>query len=304
MGYYATTIHLILKQIRVHQWIKNLLVFAPLLFSGKLLDPYSAFSALLAFLAFSFAASGIYVLNDIKDVNSDRNHPVKCHRPLASGKLSMKTAIASAVICILASTAIMVIRGDIKFTIILAAYCIVNVLYSLYFKNISIVDCIIISIGFELRILAGCQAIQVNPSDFILVVTFFLALMLAFIKRKGELKVLSENAVGHRSVLSDYSVKLMDTYIHSCTTMTLISYMFYTIDEDVITIIGADILKYSLIFVVYGLFRFIQLTDIDKFQGEGDPTTLIYKDKALQLTVLLFLAYVIFCFYYWPTGIL
>nr|WP_295929103.1 decaprenyl-phosphate phosphoribosyltransferase [uncultured Dyadobacter sp.] len=301
MGYH---VHLILKQIRVHQWIKNLLIFAPLLFSGKLFNPDSVLSSLLAFLAFSFAASATYVLNDIKDVKSDRNHPVKRNRPLASGKLSMNTAIASAVTCILASIATMVIIDDIKFALILVAYSVVNVLYSLYLKNISIVDCIIISIGFELRILAGCEAIQVSPSDFILVVTFFLALMLGFIKRKGELKVLDQNAHGHRSVLASYSVKLMDTYIHSCTTMTLISYMFYTIDSDVIRIIGSDILKYSLIFVVYGLFRFIQLTDIDKYQGEGDPTTLIYKDKALQLTIVLFLAYIIFCFYGGHAGLL
>lgn len=289
---------LILKQIRVHQWIKNFLILAPLLFSGRLFDTNSLFLSLLTFLAFSFAASSIYVLNDIKDVESDRKHPIKQKRPLASGKLPMTTAIASAIVCILLTVSILAYLADFKLATIIVAYCTINILYSLYLKHISIVDCIVISVGFELRILAGCEGIDVQPSDFMLVVTFFLALLLAFIKRKGELKVLDKAAHGHRKALSGYSIKLLDTYIHSCTTMTLISYMFYTIDASTIAIIGADILKYSLILVVYGLFRFIQLTDIDKYQGEGDPTTLIYHDRGLQLTIVLFLLYIVFCFYY------
>lgn len=289
---------LILRQIRIHQWIKNFLILAPLLFSGKLFDTESIFLSLLTFLAFSFAASSIYVLNDIKDVESDRKHPIKQKRPLASGKLPMTTAVVSAIVCVLLTISILAYIGDFKLILIIAAYCAINVLYSLYLKHISIVDCIVISVGFELRILAGCEGIHVQPSDFILVVTFFLALLLAFIKRKGELKVLDKGAHGHRKALSGYSIKLLDTYIHSCTTMTLISYMFYTIDSSVIAIVGADILKYSLVLVVYGLFRFIQLTDIDKYQGEGDPTTLIYHDRGLQLTIVLFLIYIVFCFYY------
>lgn len=289
---------LILKQIRVHQWIKNFLILAPLLFSGRLFDTNSLFLSLLTFLAFSFAASSIYVLNDIKDVESDRKHPIKQKRPLASGKLPMTTAVASAIVCILLTVSILAYIADFKLAMIIVAYCTINILYSLYLKHISIVDCIVISVGFELRILAGCEGIDVQPSDFMLVVTFFLALLLAFIKRKGELKVLDKAAHGHRKALSGYSIKLLDTYIHSCTTMTLISYMFYTIDASTIAIIGADILKYSLILVVYGLFRFIQLTDIDKYQGEGDPTTLIYHDRGLQFTIVLFLLYIVFCFYY------
>jgi 4-hydroxybenzoate polyprenyltransferase len=290
-------VRLILKQIRIHQWIKNLLILAPLLFSGKLFEERAIFYSILAFFAFSLAASSIYVLNDIKDVESDRNHPVKRNRPLASGKLSMRVAVISAMLCIAISGLLLYFINNSMLAVILISYCVLNILYSLYFKNISIVDCIFIAIGFELRILAGCEAIGVKPSDFILVVTFFLALMLGFIKRKGELKVLSQNAHGHRKVLLDYSPKLLDTYIYSCTTITLISYMFYTIDDDIIHLIGSDILKYSLVFVVYGIFRFIQLTELDRYQGEGDPTTLIYKDKALQITIVLFLAYIIFCFY-------
>jgi 4-hydroxybenzoate polyprenyltransferase len=290
-------ITLILRQIRVRQWVKNLLILAPLLFSGNLFNVTTVFYSLLAFLSFSFAASSIYVLNDIRDINSDRKHPVKQHRPLASGKLPIFVAVLCALGCIALSTAILLYIGDIRLAAIIASYCILNVLYSFILKHISIVDCIVIAIGFELRILAGCEAIHVNPSDFILVVTFFLALLLAFIKRKGELNVLDEHANGHRRALSNYSIKLLDIYIFSCATMTLISYMFYTIDSTVIRQIGSDKLKYSLVFVVYGLFRFIQLADIDKYQGEGDPTTLLFRDVALQSTITIFLAYVIFCFY-------
>lgn len=291
-------ISLILKQIRVYQWVKNFLILAPLLFSGNLFNITTIFYSIFTFFAFSFAASSIYVLNDIRDVESDRKHPVKRDRPLASGRFPMGVAVACALLCIISSVSILLYIGDSILAAIIASYCILNVLYSLYLKHVSIVDCIVIAIGFELRILAGCEAIHVRPSDFILVVTFFLALLLAFIKRKGELNVLDEHANGHRRALSNYSVKLLDIYIFSCATMTLISYMFYTIDANVVKQIGSDNLKYSLVFVVYGLFRFIQLADIDKYQGEGDPTTLLFRDFALQSTITLFLVYVVFCFYF------
>ncbi|MEO6287367.1 MAG: decaprenyl-phosphate phosphoribosyltransferase [Dyadobacter sp.] len=290
-------ISLVLREIRIYQWIKNLLIFAPLIFSRKLFDQTAFVDASLAFFAYCMAASAIYVINDLKDVESDRLHPVKKHRPLASGRLSRPVGIALVVACTALCSVLLAVLNDGILMMILLAYCVINVLYSLYFKNISIIDCFFIAFGFELRIIAGCKAINVLPSDFILVVTFFLALMLGFVKRKGELKVLSQNAESHRKVLADYSIGMMDKFIYSCSTMTLISYMFYTIDKNVINLVGHDYLKYSLIFVVYGLFRFVQLADIDKFQGEGDPTTLIYKDKPVQLTLALYLVFVLFCFY-------
>jgi decaprenyl-phosphate phosphoribosyltransferase len=287
----------VFREIRIHQWIKNLLIFAPLIFSRKLFDQTAFVHASLAFLAYCMAASAIYVINDLKDLAGDRLHPVKKYRPLASGKLSPSVGMVLVVACILSCAGLLSMLHDFVLALILAAYCLINILYSVYFKNISIIDCFFIALGFELRIIAGCKAIDVLPSDFILVVTFFLALMLGFVKRKGELKVLSRDAESHRKVLSDYSIGMMDKFIYSCSTMTLISYMFYTIDKNVINLVGHDYLKYSLIFVVYGLFRFVQLADIDKFQGEGDPTTLIYKDKPVQLTLALYLAFVLICFY-------
>jgi len=290
-------VSLILFQIRVYQWIKNLLIFAPLLFSGNLFNRTAIFNSFLIFLAFSFTASGIYVINDLKDRQIDRLHPVKKERPIASGRLSERSAIIITIFCFILSVLFLIILNNIMLVLILICYSIMNIMYSIYFKNISIIDCFIIALGFELRISAGCEAIDVLPSDFILVVTFFLALTLGFIKRKGELKILNTNAVLHRKVLADYSVELLDKFIYSCATMTLISYMLYTIDDDIIRLAGNDNLKYSLIFVVYGLFRFVQLADMDKYQGEGDPTKLIYKDKPIQITIFSYLVFISYCFY-------
>jgi decaprenyl-phosphate phosphoribosyltransferase len=287
----------VFREIRVYQWIKNLLIFAPLIFSRKLFEPLSLEKALLAFLAYCLTASAIYVINDLKDLESDRLHPTKKNRPLAAGDLSKSTAVILVFVCLALALAVLTKLDDTAVVVVLLIYCIINILYSLYFKHVSIIDCFFIALGFELRIIAGCKAIDVLPSDFILVVTFFLALMLGFIKRKGELKVLSHQPENHRKVLSDYSEGMMDKFIYSCSTMTLISYMFYTIDQNVVALVGHDNLKYSLIFVVYGLFRFVQLADIDKFHGEGDPTTLIYKDKPIQITLALYLIFVLYCFY-------
>ncbi len=289
---------IIIKQIRVKQWIKNVLIFAPILFSFNLFHKLDVINSLLTFFAFSFLASFIYVVNDIKDVEADKIHPTKKNRPIAAGKISIQWAYLLAIIMFAFSTALSVIVHKDELYIILASYLIVNLLYALYLKHISIIDCLSIAIGFELRILAGCAAIGVKASDFILVVTFFLALVLAFLKRKGELQSLKkEESNKHRKVLSNYTVALLDKFIFASATLTLIGYLFYTIDDHVVEQIGNDYLKYSIVFVLYGLFRFIQLSEIDIYNKEGDPTTLIYKDRGLQLAILCWMIYVTFCLY-------
>lgn len=287
----------ILKQIRVKQWIKNVLIFAPMLFSFNLFNKLDVINSLLTFFAFSFLASFIYVVNDIKDVEADKIHPTKRNRPIAAGKISIQGAYLLAFIMFVLSTTLSFIIHKNELYYILASYLVVNLLYANYLKHISIIDCISIAIGFELRILAGCVAIGVSASDFILVVTFFLALVLAFLKRKGELKSLNENSSLHRKSLTQYTLPLLDKFIFASATLTLIGYLFYSIDEHVVEQVGNDYLKYSIVFVLYGLFRFIQLSEIDIYDKEGDPTTLIYKDRGLQLAILSWMVYVTICLY-------
>lgn len=287
----------IINQLRVKQWIKNLLIFAPLFFSFNLFNKVDVLNTVLTFFSFSFAASFIYIINDIKDKEKDKLHPRKKFRPIPSGILSIRNAYLIAISLLLVSISILLYLNIPNLIFIIVSYIILNILYAYYLKNISIYDCISISIGFELRIIAGCMAINVIPSDFILIVTFFLALMLAFIKRKGELNSLSNDSVNHRSVLKYYNNSLLDKYIFASASITIIGYLFYTIDAEVIANIGNDYLKYSVVFVVYGILRFIQLTEIDIYKKEGDPTTLIYKDRPIQLTLIAWVVFVAFCLY-------
>jgi decaprenyl-phosphate phosphoribosyltransferase len=287
----------IIKLLRINQWIKNLLIFSPLLFSLKLLNSSDMIITFYTFLAFSFLSSFIYVQNDIIDLESDKLHSTKKYRPIASGQISKRTAHFVSILSLMISVLFSIIINHSSLYLILIAYLVLNILYNFYLKRISIIDCISISIGFELRILAGCVVIDVIASDFILVVTFFLALLLAFLKRKGELQALPIHSTKHRKVLNDYSVNLLDKYIFATATITIIGYLFYSIDNRVTTIIGNDYLKYSMVFVVYGIFRFIQLGDSNVYEKEGDPTTLLYKDRALQLSILSWTIYVTLCLY-------
>lgn len=288
---------LIIKQLRIKQWIKNLLIFAPLLFSFNLFNTTDLLYSVYTFISYSFLASFVYIINDIKDIDADKIHPTKKNRPLASGKLKLSSAYILALICLIIATSFSVLIHKESLYFILLGYLALNITYAYVLKHISIVDCISIAIGFELRIIAGCVAIGVIPSNFIMVVTFFLALLLAFIKRKGEIQSLTEQSAKHRKVLSYYTVALLDKYIFASATITIIGYLFYTIDENIIKLIGNGHLKYSIVFVVYGIFRFIQLSDIDIYEKEGDPTTLIYKDRAIQLSILLWIIYVTLCLY-------
>ncbi len=287
----------ILQQLRVKQWIKNLLIFAPLFFSFNLFNFKDISYTVFTFLIFSLAASFIYIINDISDKEKDKLHPRKKLRPIPSGKLSVRNAYIIATFLLFTSIGILLYLNIPYLISIIASYILLNISYAYFLKNISIIDCISISIGFELRIIAGCIAINVVPSDFILIVTFFLALMLAFIKRKGELNSLSEDSVNHRAVLKYYTNSLLDKFIFSSASITILGYLFYSIDDAVIAKVGNDYLKYSVVFVVYGILRFIQLTEIDIYKKEGDPTTLIYKDRPIQIALLSWIVFVAFCLY-------
>lgn len=231
------------------------------------------------------------------DIENDRNHPQKKSRPLASGAIRVATArlILFSFICFVIVIATCFTNTYVAF--IFLFYAALNISYSLFLKNISIIDCICIAIGFELRILAGCFAITVLPSDFILLVTFFLALTLSFIKRKGELKVMSENASLHRKALSGYTIDFLNKMITICATITIIGYLFYTIEHSNTEIVSNKNLKFSTVFVVYGIFRFMQLSEIDIYKNEGDPTNLIFADRGLQLTLALWGVFVAYCLY-------
>lgn len=282
------------KLIRVNNWIKNGFVFLPLVFSTQLRDITSWYNITLAAIAFSFTSSFVYIVNDILDKESDALHPTKKFRPIAAGAITSTQAITVAIV-LLGLALGMMWHLSPALSALLVGYLVLNIAYSFYLKQISIVDCICVAIGFVIRILVGCMAIHVAPSDWILAVTFFLALYLAFSKRKAELLLLTDQSTAHRKSLNGYTLKLLDTYILICAVISLTAYLLYSFDFAVVSAFHTTNLKYSVVFVVIGFFRYFQL--VETSGNEGDPTTLVLKDRALQLSIVLWLAYVVWVIY-------
>lgn len=251
---------------------------------------------MVAFVAFSLLSSCVYIMNDLLDIKQDQLHPRKKHRPIASGKITVPTALVALSFCLLGCVALNLYLDSKQFSLALLSYLVINVAYVLKLKHISLVDCFSISSGFVIRVLAGCYAIQVVPSDWIVVVTFFLALFLAFGKRKSELMLLDKNATQHRSALLGYTVPMLDVFIYISAAICITAYLMYTLTSTSFPANLHQPLKYSAFFVVFGLFRYIQL--INSTQAiDGDPTTLVYKDRLLQLTILVWVGYAAFVIY-------
>lgn len=285
-----------LRLIRVQSWIKNLFLVAPLIFSFNLFNTDLYGKLLAAFLAFCFLSSTVYVFNDLIDMESDKLHPRKKNRPLPSGKVNRQAAVFAGVACIVLAAVLSMVVDSRAFIYALLCYLAINIAYILKLKQLSLVDCFCIACGFVIRVLAGCYAIDVIPSDWIIVVTFFLALFLAFNKRKSELVLLDKNSQHHRIALSGYSIKTLDVYIYLCAAICITAYLMYTLTSNSIPVNLHNPLKYSAFFVVFGLFRYIQINDVEKAE-DGDPTVVFYKDRYLQIAILLWAAYTSYVIY-------
>ncbi len=277
---------MILKLLRANNWIKNLLVFAPVIFSFNLYNKELLFRELLAFIGFCLTASAIYIMNDIVDKKKDAIHPRKKNRPLASGKV--KPGVAYLVIFILVAVSFVISQFlSIDYMLVLVLYVILNLAYTTFLKKVNLIEILIVTLFFVLRILAGCAAIQVEPSQWIIMVTFFVAIFLTAIKRKSELIILDKEAGNHREVLKHYSSEFLDFVVYISATITIFGYVLYSMDSRTIETFSNSGLIYSSFFVVLGLFRFIQLSKTSSYNGESDPTFLILKDRFLQLTLLM-----------------
>ena len=285
-----------LKLLRVSSWVKNTLLFAPLVFSMNLLHVEYYGKLFTAFICFSLLSSCIYIINDIKDINADQLHPRKKHRPLPSKKISVGNAILIAILCFTISFILAAWVNQLYFIWVLIGYFTLNIAYIFKLKYINLLDCFSIATGFVLRVLAGCYAIEVVPSDWIVVVSFFLALFLAFGKRKSELILLDKSAGKHREVLSSYTKETLDIYIYICAVICISSYLIYTLTSETIPEHLHSYLKYSAVFVVFGIFRYIRLIHA-KQETDGDPTVMFYTDRALQITILGWIIFVVLIFY-------
>ena len=280
--------------LRPAHWVKNVFVLAPLVFAQELTDPAEVRLALMAFAAFCMASSAVYVFNDIRDRAEDRLHPLKKTRPLAAGTVSVQTAAALAIALAAGSLAIAVLLGS-KFLLVLTTYLVLNQLYSLGLKHVVILDVMIVSLGFVLRVLAGGIAIDVQVSAWLLLCTFFVALFLAFSKRRHELILLASDASGQRPVLSHYSPAFLDQMINVVTASTVVAYAMYSISPETVEKFHTRHLIYTLPMVLFGIFRYLYL--IYQQQTRRNPTEAILRDPPFLINILIWAGAVVWIVY-------
>jgi 4-hydroxybenzoate polyprenyltransferase len=277
------------EALRPHQWVKNLLVLAPLLFTKRAMEPAAWGTALLAFAAFCGAASSIYLLNDIRDREEDARHPKKRLRPIASGRLPVAAAWTLFVAMLALTGAMASLVPDDSgrwFVLWPLAYLVLNVAYSFGLKRLVIIDCMCIALGFQLRVHAGAAAIAVEASHWLLLCTFFFALFLAFCKRYEELGRQVEASGQTRATMSEYSVAFLNMMIGPLAALSILSYSLYTVSPETVARHGTDRLMYTVPIVTYGVFRYLFL--VYRRSEGGDPARLLFRDLPMILSGLVY----------------
>ncbi len=276
----------LIKSIRPQQWLKNFFIFAPLIFSENILNLTMFLQTLLAFGIFCLLSGALYILNDLKDLEEDRLHPIKSKRPLAAGDLKKRQAIVAFVFLSFVSLVLASAVNE-EFLWVCLGYFILQIAYSFALKHVVILDVFIVASGFFLRVIAGAVAIQVLISPWLLICTTLLALFLALSKRRHEILLLDKKAMNHRPILKEYSPYLLDQMISVVTASTVIAYCLYTISGETIEKFGTNKLILTVPFVLYGIFRYLYL--IHQRAEGGTPETLILKDRPLLLDIVLWI---------------
>jgi 4-hydroxybenzoate polyprenyltransferase len=276
-----------IQLVRPPQWVKNFFVVAPLLFSGRALQPEWVLRSLGAFVMFCLLASSIYLWNDVADAAQDRLHPTKRLRPVASGRIEKRQAIAAGVVLLVAALSLAWQLGPLVLGLA-ATYAALNVIYTLKLKEMVLLDVFAIAAFFLLRLLTGSAAIDVRASVWLLLCGGLLALYLGFTKRRHELTLLGASSAEHRSVLSHYSTGFLDQMSSVLLAVTVVSYIMYTLSSETARQVGDDSLSYSTAFVLYGVFRYLYL--VHQRSG-GSPTRTLLTDRSLLVTVVLWVAY-------------
>jgi 4-hydroxybenzoate polyprenyltransferase len=279
----SLALHLLVS-LRPGQWSKNLVIFAGLLFGRRLFDLDAVVAASGAFVVFCVLSGVVYLVNDIADRESDRRHPLKAHRPIASGALAVPVAASASLVLAAAGLAGAVAIGW-PFAAVAASYLLLQLGYSGALKHIVIIDVLTIAIGFVLRAAAGAVAVHVEISQWLLVCTILLALFISLAKRRHEIVLLAGGASDHRPILGEYSAYLLDQMIGVVTASTLISYIFYTISPETVEKFGTPWLGLTIPFPLYGIFRYLYL--VHRREGGGSPADLLLTDRPLLACVAL-----------------
>ena len=288
----------VIRIVRPRQWVKNFFVFIPLFFGGQMSNTALLLDALTTFIAFSLAASSIYCLNDIVDVEADRQHPVKCHRPIASGQVSVSAAYAlMAIMLILSMTVCPMLKGrSMAVGAVVLGYWIMNIAYCVWLKNFAIIDVCLIAFGFVLRILAGGLATGIEPSNWLVLMTFLLTLFLSFAKRRDDVLRMEATGKPPRKNTIRYNLTFINQAITISASITLVCYIMYTVSPEVTARFNSHYIYLTTIFVLVGLLRYIQIAVVVK--QSGDPTKIILRDRFTQLVVLAWMVSFLFIIYY------
>ncbi|QHI35239.1 Decaprenyl-phosphate phosphoribosyltransferase [Kordia antarctica] len=283
----------VLHLLRIKHWIKNILIFFTAFFGGELLEISNLKTLAFVFIYFSFTASLVYVVNDLKDVEKDKLHPEKKNRPLASGAIS-KTHAYILIALITAALGIASFYVPLYVFYVTLIYFILNILYTLWLKHIAIIELFIISLGFVFRIIIGGFAVSVVPSKWIIMLTFFMALYVIIAKRRGELLHTTNNQT--RKVLASYSEQYLSSAMILVLGVSIVTYIMYTIDEQIITRFNTDKIYITTIFVVLAMLRHLQQTFVHN--NTESPVKYILKDKLILIIILMWLSSFYFLIYF------
>jgi len=274
----------LLKLFRPDQWVKNLFLFIPIFFAGELDDTTKLKTLGISFIAFSFIASAIYIINDFKDIDKDREHPEKRRRPLASGAVSKPLGLVFFVILLVAGVIFSYFTQSTPFYVIIACYLFLNVGYTFGLKKVSIVDILIVASGFVLRTIAGGVVVDVDISHWLIIMIFLLALFLVIAKRRDDLLVFKESGNIMRKSIEQYNLEYINSLLIMISGIMIVAYVMYVISPEVEARFNSSYLYFTSVFVVAGVMRYLQITFVDN--KSGSPTKILYTDNFIRVVVL------------------
>lgn len=282
------------RLLRPKEWIKNFFLFIPLFFAGELFNTDKLLSLALGFVSFSFIASSIYILNDYRDIEDDRKHPTKQYRPLASGAVSKPAALVISILAMLIGFGLAWSIKD-KFLFVAGIYFGLNLAYSFGLKTIPILDIIILAIGFVLRVKAGSVISDIPLSEWIIIMVFLLALLLSIGKRRDDVLLKLSSGTDMRKSIKGYNLEFLNVLLAFVCAVIVVAYFMYTMSEETKLRFGTYRLYYTCLFVVAGIMRYLQIVYV--IADSGSPTKILYKDRFIQIALLLWVASFYFIIY-------
>lgn len=268
--------------IRLKQWIKNLFLFIPLFFAGEFFEWNKLVLVAMGFVSFSFIASTIYIINDINDITSDRLHPEKSKRPIPAGKISITNALLVMLFLAIAGFLIAWLVSP-NFMYIVLTYFIFNLSYSFGLKRIAILDLMIVATGFVLRVIGGGIIANVYISHWLIIMVYLLSLFIVLAKRRDDILEFQKSGVALRKSIMNYNLEFVNSILTMLSGIIIVSYLMYTISDDVSERFNTDFLYFTTIFVIAGIMRYIQITLVEN--KSGSPTSILYSDRFIHFTL-------------------